>query len=139
MIKKLFRQSNDRSQAGFSKISVRRLIHLEGLHRFWLPQLREPCRCENTGQEIVPVSTCSLPREIVIEHDHSAVSVCHALRHFCKIIVVTLHPTSGAIVHFAKPDLSVGPQVCTKPDVMSAFYTDAKTKSARNFGAKLKF
>ena len=57
----------------------------------------------------------------------SALSVCHALRNFCKIITGTLHP-SKAIVLFVKPDLSVGHQVGATPDMMSAFYTGANKK-----------
>ena len=95
--------------------------------QFTVLQWREQCLCENTGQEIGPGSTCSLPREIDTERDHSEVSVCRILRHFSKLKAVTLHP-SRAIVHFVKPDLSVGPQVGPKPDVMRAFYTGAITK-----------
>ena len=44
---------------------------------------------------------------------------------------------SSAIVHFVQPSLSGGSQVDANPVVMCAFYTDAVTQSARNFGAQL--
>ena len=45
---------------------------------------------------------------------------------------------SKAIVHLVKPNLSGGPQVGAKLEAMGAFSTEAITKSARTFGAKLK-
>ena len=55
--KRLSRQPNVRSLAGFSRIIVRCSIHACGVPWLSLPQLYEPCWCENTGQEIGPGST----------------------------------------------------------------------------------
>ena len=70
--------------------------------RFTVLHYREPCQCGNTGQ-VIGGSTCSLPRETDTEHDHSAVSVCHALPHFCTTIrTVTLHTSVKCYRAFCK-------------------------------------
>ena len=72
---------------------------------------------------------------------YCADSVGQELRPFCKTTAVTfVFRFLSAIVHFVEPNLSGGPPANAKSVLVSAFYsyTDSVTRSASNFGAKLK-
>ena len=63
-------KSNSQSEISNNN-SVRCSIHAYGVLWCSVPQLREPCRCENTGQEIGPGSTRTHPREVNTKHDET--------------------------------------------------------------------